>query len=125
MPMRIVRTAGLAAGLFARTFSGHAVLFGESTIWTAIATRAPYLSPADTYPRQPGVDAIHYVFRVGLTDASNEITCETTMTVRLLRDLVGDLTLDLASPSAGAGMTVLSVRRGGPIETPGPASDAI
>ncbi len=33
--------------------------------------------------------------------------------------------LDLASTSAGKGMTVASVRRGGVTDTPGPASDAI
>lgn len=80
---------------------------------------------ADTYPRQPGIDALHYVFRVALGDASSEISGETTMTVRFLRDGIGDLTLDLASVTAGKGMTVQSVRRGGPIETPGPASDNI
>ena len=78
---------------------------------------------ADTYPRQAGVDALHYVFRVGLTDQSSEITGETTMTVKFLRDAVADLNLDLTSMSVASGMTVQSVRRGGPIETPGPASD--
>jgi aminopeptidase N len=80
---------------------------------------------ADTYPRQPGVDALHYAFRLVLNDASNEIAGETTMTVRFLRDGVADLTLDLVSMAAGKGMTVQSVRKGGPIDTPGPASDNI
>ena len=80
---------------------------------------------ADTYPRQPGVDALHYAFRLLLSDTSNEITGETTMTVRLLRDGVADLTLDLASVAAGKGMAVQSVRKGGPIDTPGAASDNI
>ncbi|HTH24827.1 MAG TPA: M1 family metallopeptidase [Vicinamibacterales bacterium] len=78
---------------------------------------------ADTYPRQAAVDALHYVFRLGLTDQSSEITGETTMTVKFLRDAVADLNLDLTSMSVASGMTVQSVRRGGPIETPGPASD--
>jgi aminopeptidase N len=85
----------------------------------------PAVLSADTYPRQPGVDAIHYVFRLGLSDASNEITGETTMTLKLLNELVGDVTLDLTSAAAGKGMTVLSVRKGGPIDIPGPASDAL
>ena len=80
---------------------------------------------ADTYPRQNGVDAIHYVFRLGLSDASDEITGETTVTVKFLIDKVGDVQLDLASVSAGKGMTVQSVRRGNAIDIPGPASDAI
>src|SRR5262245_9593280 len=78
---------------------------------------------ADTYPRQPAIDAVHYVFRLGLSDRSNEISGETTLTVRFLRDGVADLNLDLTSVAVATGMTVQSVRWGGPIETPGPASD--
>ena len=73
----------------------------------------PALLTADTYPRQPGIDAVHYVFRLTLSDASDEIVGETTITVKLLRDLIGDITLDLTSASGGKGMTVQSVRRGG------------
>ena len=80
---------------------------------------------ADTYPRQPGIDVVHYVFRLGLTDASDEITGETTITVKFVNDNVADLQLDLASMSGGKGMTVLSVRRGPVSDTPGPASDAL
>jgi aminopeptidase N len=80
---------------------------------------------ADTYPRQTGIDVIHYVFRLGLSDASNEITGETTVTIRFVADNVGDVQLDLASVAAGKGMTVQSVRRGSAIDLPGPASDAI
>jgi aminopeptidase N len=92
--------------------------------WSLLAALlVPLAAGADTYPRQPGVDAVHYVFRLGLSDASNEITGETTITVKFQRDGVGDLTLDLASIAGGKGMAVQSVRRGGPIDTPGPASD--
>ena len=80
---------------------------------------------ADTYPRQPGIDALHYVFRLGLNDRSSEITGETTVTVKFLRDGVAELNLDLTSLSVASGMTVQSVRRGGPIDVPGPASDNI
>src|SRR5262245_22577839 len=92
-------------------------------ILIALALLPPMAAAADTYPRQPGIDALHYVFRLGLSDGSNEITGETTITVKFLRDGVADLTLDLASLSAGKGMTVQSVRRGGSLETPGPAMD--
>ena len=78
---------------------------------------------ADTYPRQPGVDILHYVFRIGLTDQSSEITGETTVTAKFLRDGVTEINLDLTSLSVASGMTVQSVRRGGPIDLPGPASD--
>lgn len=98
---------------------------GQALFLAGLFLLIPVVVAADTYPRQPGVDAIHYVFRLGLTDASNEITGETTMTVKLLRDLLGDVTLDLTSVAGGKGMTVLSVRKGGPIDIPGPASDAL
>ena len=32
---------------------------------------------ADTYPRQPGIDVQHYVFRITLTDDTDEIAGET------------------------------------------------
>ena len=105
--------------------SSTPIIAGVQLRITALFLLIPALAGADTYPRQPGVDAIHYVFRLGLSDASSEITGETTMTVRLLRDLVGDVALDLASSTGGKGMTVLSVRKGGPVDTPGPASDAL
>ncbi|MBY0495718.1 MAG: M1 family peptidase [Cyanobacteria bacterium] len=80
---------------------------------------------ADTYSRQTGVDILHYVFRIGLTDQSSEITGETTVTAKFLRDGVPELNLDLTSLSVASGMTVQSVRKGGPIEIPGPPSDNI
>lgn len=85
----------------------------------------PVILNADTYPRQTGVDAVHYVFRIGLSDTSNHITGEATVTVKFVLDKVGDVQLDLASVLAGKGMTVQSVRRGGATDTPGPASDAL
>ena len=39
------------------------------------------LAFADTYQRQPGVDVQHYVFRVNLSDESDEIAGETTSPV--------------------------------------------
>ena len=52
---------------------------------------------ADTYPRQPGVDAIHYVFRLALGDASDEIAGETTVTVKFATGGLREVALDLAS----------------------------
>ncbi len=90
-----------------------------------LAMLAPIGAAADTYPRQAGVDAVHYVFRLGLSDASDEITGEATITLKFLADKLGDVQLDLDSLAGGRGMTVLSVRRGGPIEVPGSPSDTI
>jgi aminopeptidase N len=65
-------------------------------------------SHADTYPRQPGVDAIHYAFRLTVDDSSDRIAGETTITVRLA-DEVREFSLDLASAADGKGMTVSAV----------------
>jgi aminopeptidase N len=68
---------------------------------------------ADTFPRQPGVDALHYAFRLTLGDDSNEIRGEATVNVRFVADGVRDVFLDLASTSGGKGMTVSTVTRDG------------
>jgi aminopeptidase N len=62
---------------------------------------------ADTYPRQTSIDAQHYVFRLTLSDDTDEIAGEASVTVRLLRPDVKEFSLDLAS-----GMTVTSVISG-------------
>ncbi len=63
---------------------------------------------ADTYPRQPAIDAIHY--RVALTVApdSPRIQAESVATFRLLAP-ARDIALDLIAASGDAGMTVGSV----------------
>jgi aminopeptidase N len=71
---------------------------------------------ADTYPRQPGVDALHYAFRITLRDDSDEITGETTAELRFLKDGLTEFTLDLASTAKGKGMAVTAVtERGAPV----------
>ncbi len=70
---------------------------------------ASALALADTYPRQPGIDVEHYIFRLTLSDASDEIRGEATVTVRFRAAGVGEFGLDLASPEKGKGMTVDSV----------------
>ena len=67
-----MKVLGLALGIFA------------SLLW------------ADTYPRQPGIDVQHYVFRVTVSDASDELTGETTVTVRFVSDSLSTVVLDLA-----------------------------
>jgi aminopeptidase N len=69
----------------------------------------PALAAADTYPRQPGVDAIHYVFRLSLDDTSNAIAGEATVTVKLLQDGLREVVLDLTSAAGDKGMTVSKV----------------
>jgi len=77
----------------------------------AIALAAAAAS-ADTYPRQPGVDAVHYVFRLTLDDTSDEISGQTTVTLKL-GTAVTEAFLDLASAAGGKGMTVSAVTIGG------------
>jgi aminopeptidase N len=76
---------------------------------SVLALLWPGAALADTYPRQPGVDAIHYVFRLTVTDESNEITGESTATLRAVAPGVTDVFLDLASPAQGKGMMVSAV----------------
>ncbi|MBZ5723657.1 MAG: M1 family metallopeptidase [Acidobacteriia bacterium] len=64
---------------------------------------------ADTYPRQPGVDVQHYIFRVALNDENDEIAGEATVVLRFVQDGVTSFTLDLTSPANGKGMTVAEV----------------
>jgi aminopeptidase N len=72
------------------------------------ATAAP-LAARDTYPRQPGVDAEHYVFRITLSDSTNEIAGEATVAIRFTKAGLTQFFLDLTSLANGTGMTVAGV----------------
>ena len=74
----------------------------------ALLLYAPLVS-ADNYPRQPDVDVQHYLFRITLNDDNDEITGDTTATIRFVKDGVSRVTLDLASPAGGKGMSVSEV----------------
>jgi aminopeptidase N len=64
---------------------------------------------ADTYPRQPDIDAWHYVFRLNLSDQSRAIQGEATVDLLVVRDGAPQAALDLASDEGGTGMTVTGV----------------
>ena len=64
---------------------------------------------ADTYPRQPGIDALHYVFRLSLSDDNDEIAGEATIDVRFTQDGLREVTFDLATSTNNKGMTVVEV----------------
>jgi len=70
---------------------------------------------ADTYLRQPGVDAQHYAFKLTLlTTDSNEITGEATVRLRVVRPETREVLLDFATAMPeGKGMTVTAVTRDG------------
>ena len=67
---------------------------------------------ADTYPRQPGVDALHYIFKLAFDDGSDAISGEATARFRIV-SASKEVFLDLVSASAGKGMTVKDVSVGG------------
>ena len=71
---------------------------------------------ADTYPRQPGIDALNYAFRLVLSDSTDEISGELTFDLRIVAAGVQSVRLDLinASPALqGRGMRVLGVSMDG------------
>jgi aminopeptidase N len=75
-------------------------------IWTSASIGA------DTYPRQPGLDAEHYVFRLVIDDTKPDISGEATVRFRFAAAGVTSVGLDLASPAGDKGMTVGSVTMG-------------
>lgn len=70
-------------------------------------------SLADTYPRQPGVDAVNYSFRLTLSDETDEIAGEATVDLRFLEGGLSEFALDLVNVKGGRGMVVSEVRSGG------------
>ena len=68
---------------------------------------------ADDYPRSPGLDIVHYEFRLELRDDTDAIEGETTVVVRSRDDSASELRLDLISASDGKGMTVSAVEEDG------------
>jgi aminopeptidase N len=73
----------------------------------------PSLVQADTYPRQPGIDALHYTFKLTLGDDSNEIRGEATVLLRIAGQGAAEVLLDLSSAANGKGMTVSAVTSNG------------
>ncbi len=66
----------------------------------------------DTYPKNPNIDVINYVFKLDLSDSTDEIAGEATIDVRFLAAGIEELRLDLINASAnlgGKGMTVSRV----------------
>jgi aminopeptidase N len=85
----------------------------------ALTLVAPSTSPLrDNYPKNPNIDALNYVFRLSLSDETDEIVGSTTMDVRFQIDGITALRLDLIGVMAdGKGMTVTGVSSDGePVE---------
>jgi aminopeptidase N len=71
------------------------------------------LAHADTYLRQPGVDAWHYVFKLEISDTTQEIKGEATVDFRFTQAGVTAVSLDLASAATDKGMTVTAATSAG------------
>jgi aminopeptidase N len=79
-----------------------------AVLLAAAAGLVPATAPADTYPRQEGVDVVHYAFRLTLADDTNEIDGEAAVELAVRADGLATVELDLAPT-----MTVSGVRSGG------------
>lgn len=88
-------------------------------VWFAIIA-FPNPAFSDTYPKNPNIDVINYIFKLELSDSTDEIVGEATVDVRFLADGISELRLDLTNATkelAGKGMTIGRVISGGkPIE---------
>ena len=76
------------------------------------------LPPAavDTYPKNPGIDALNYAFTIELSDTTDMIAGELALDVRFVAAGVRAVRLDLISASAtagGKGMRVSGVTMNG------------
>lgn len=83
-----------------------------ATRFTILAAFALPPSVRDTYPKNPGIDALNYAFRIEVTDSSDALRGELTMDVRFVSADVRAVRLDLANASAareGKGMKVSAV----------------
>jgi aminopeptidase N len=67
------------------------------------------LALADNYPRQPAIRVQHYIFRIALSDANDEVAGETMIALDFLQGGVTRVVLDLTSRKDGKGMTVAEV----------------
>lgn len=69
----------------------------------------PALSMADTYPKNPKVDILNYIFRIELSDNTDAIKAEALIDVRYVGEGVEFLRLDLVKTSAALGNKGMAV----------------
>jgi aminopeptidase N len=65
----------------------------------------------DGYPKNPKVDVINYIFKIELSDSTDEISCETTADIRFLDKGVEKIRLDLINASSELGNKGMVVSR--------------
>ncbi len=88
---------------------GWSMLVRRSWLLCVCLSWIVLLARADTYPRQAGVDVLNYIFRLTLSDDTDEIAGEATIDLRFANDQLKEFTLDLASVQGGKGMSVSAV----------------
>ena len=67
----------------------------------------------DTYPKNPGIDAINYTFKLSLSDDTDEIVGEAIVDLRFVVDGISEIRLDLINQDGdGRGMVVAGVTAG-------------
>ncbi len=54
----------------------------------------PQSALSDNYPKNPKIDALNYIFKLELSDHTDEILCETTIEVKFLGEGIQELRLD-------------------------------
>src|SRR5256885_16750029 len=99
----MMRATNTRRAAYRRTLAGAAAAF--------VTCAASAL--ADTYPRQSGVDAWHYVFPLEMSDTRADINAQPSVDLRFTKDGIAKVALDLASASRGTGITVSSGTGGG------------
>jgi aminopeptidase N len=70
----------------------------------------------DQYPKNPNIDVINYIFKIELSDKTDEIVGEATVDVRFLNDGIQEFGLNLINASkelSGKGMSVSNVTSNG------------
>ena len=78
----------------------------------AVLAVASIRTAADSYPRQPGVDAQHYAFSLTLLTGDPQIAGDATVRLRVVTPETREAVLDFATPTRdGKGMTVRPSRR--------------
>jgi aminopeptidase N len=85
------------------------------TVALALLVGAPPPPPRrDDYPKNPNIDALNYVFRLTLSDQTDEIVGAATIDVRFAIDGITQLRLDFINRTPdGRGMTVTAVSSAG------------
>jgi len=67
----------------------------NSLLGITLLLLCPSFSFADAYPKNPKIDVLNYIFRISLSDATDEIKCEVTVEVKYVDAGVEILRLDL------------------------------